>query len=168
MDRVKVGCNYVKRPFWKIIVGVPLVYLPILTTVPFVVVGIILVKTHLRYVGGMDIKSYWDFVPTRISHRFTNIEQPVVNIAWYHPAHYRIFWILNCKHYCPLSVALFKYAAYLVMIVENWWCPFSHGKKQEYTAGAIDKSFWHVDPAELIKLHPDDRNNPIWNEDAER
>lgn len=164
MNRVRIGCNYVKQPFWKVCLGVPLVYLPIITTVPFVIIGILLVKTHLKYVGGMEIKSYWDFVPSWMSHRYANNEQPVINISRYHVAHYRIFWVLNCKHYCPMSVALFKYAAYLVMIVENWWCPFAHGKKQEYGAGAIDKSFWHVDPEELIKLNPDDKNNPIWNE----
>jgi len=54
------------------------------------------------------------------------------------------------------------------MIVENWWCPFAHGKKPEYEQGAIDESFWHVDPEELVKLHPADRQNPIWNEKAER
>jgi hypothetical protein len=166
MDRVQIGCNYVKQPLWKVILGVPLIYLPIMTTVPFVIFGVFLVKTHLKYVGGMQIKSYWDFVPTRISHRFTDGDQPAINTPWFHPAHYRIFWVMNCKHYCPLSVALFKYAAYLVMIVENWWCPFAHGKKPEYAAGAIDKSFWHVDPEELVKLHPADKQNRIWNENS--
>jgi hypothetical protein len=52
------------------------------------------------------------------------------------------------------------------MIVENWWCPFSHDRKQEYAAGAIDKSFWHVDPEEFIKLDPEDRRNAIWNENG--
>jgi hypothetical protein len=168
MDRVRIGCNYVKQPFWKVIFGVPLIYLPIITTVPFVVIGVVLVKTHLKYVGGMEIRSYWDFVPAWNSHRYRNDRQPTINIRWFHPAHYKLFWIMNCKHYCPMSVALFKYAAYLVEIVENWWCPFAHGKKQDYTAGAIDKSFWHMFPRELAKLHPDDRNNPIWNEDSEK
>jgi hypothetical protein len=164
MERVRIGCNYVKQPLWKVILGVPLIYLPIIFTVPFVIIGIFLIKTHLKYVGGMNIKSYWDFVPSWVSHRYSNNEQPIINIPWYHPAHYRLFWILNCKHYCPMSVALFRYAVYLVMIVENWWCPFAHEQKQEYAEAAIDKSFWHVDPAERSKLHPNDRNNPIWNE----
>lgn len=168
MDRVRIGCNYERQPLWKIIFGVPLIYLPIITTVPFVIMGVLLVRTHLKYVGGMNIKSYWDFVPDRLSHRYANSEQPTINIARFHPAHYRFFWIFNCKNYCPLSVALFRYAVYLVMIVENWWCPFAHGRKQEYTAGAIDKSFWHVDPAELVKLHPADKQNPIWNENSEQ
>ncbi len=28
MDRVRIGCNYKKRPFWKMLLGVPLIYLP--------------------------------------------------------------------------------------------------------------------------------------------
>lgn len=164
MDRVRIGCNYEKRPFWKMLLGVPLIYLPILTTVPFVIVGVLLVRTHLKYVGGMQIKSYGEFVPEWVSHRYRNSEQPTINVPWYHFAHYRIFWVFNCKLYCPLSVALFCYMSYLVKIVENWWCPFTHGRKHEYREGAIDHSFWHVDPAETAKLHPDDRNNPLWNE----
>ena len=168
MDRVRIGCNYEKQPLWKVCLGVPLIYLPIITTVPFVIMGVLLVKTHLKYVGGMEIKSYWDFVPAWVSHRYENKDQPAINIPWFHPAHYRFFWIFNCKHYCPLSVALFSYAVYLVKIVENWWCPFAHDKKQSYADGAIDKSFWHVDPEELVKMHPDDKKNPIWNEKEDK
>jgi hypothetical protein len=167
MDRVRIGCNYAKQPFWKVVLGVPLIYLPIITTVPFVVIGVILVKTHLKYVGGMEIKSYWEFVPSWISHRYRGDDQPTLNISPLHFARYRFFWLFNCKLYCPLSVALFRYMAYLVMIVENWWCPFAHDRKEEYVEGAIDKSFWHVDPEDEKKLHPEDRDNPIWNEKDE-
>lgn len=167
MNRVKIGCNYARQPFWKIVLGVPLIYLPIIMTVPFVLIGVLLIKTHLRYVGGMEIRSYWEFVPAWLSHRYANDEQPVINISRFHPARYRFFWIFNCKLYCPLSVALFRYALYLVKIVENWWCPFAHAQKGDYADAAIDKSFWHVDPEELVKLHPDDKNNPIWNEPRE-
>ena len=146
------------------VLGVPLIYLPILMTVPFVIIAVNLMRTHLRYVGGMEIKSYRDFVPDWNSHRYGNDRQPTINISALHPAHYRFFWIFNCKLYCPLSVALFRYAVYLVMIVENWWCPFGHGKKEQYREGAIDKSFWHVDPAETVKLDAEDRENRIWNE----
>jgi hypothetical protein len=52
------------------------------------------------------------------------------------------------------------------MIVENWWCPFAHDKKPDYAEGAIDKSFWHLHKAERNKLHPDDLDNPIWNEEV--
>lgn len=167
MDSVKIGCNYEKQPFWKVALGVPLIYVPIISTVPFVIIGILLVRTHLKYVGGMEIKAYRDFVPTWISHRYRNEEQPAINVSRFHFARYRLFWIFNCKLYCPLSVALFRYMVYLVKLVENWWCPFGHDQKQEYAEAAIDKSFWHVDPAELAKLHPADKQNPIWNEKAE-
>jgi hypothetical protein len=52
-------------------------------------------------------------------------------------------------------------------IVENWWCPFAYNRKEEYAEGSIDKSFWHLYPQELEKLHPDDCKNPIWNENGE-
>ena len=43
VDRVRIGCNYVNQPLWKVIFGVPLIYLPIITTVPFVVTGVFLI-----------------------------------------------------------------------------------------------------------------------------
>ncbi|WP_455216825.1 hypothetical protein, partial [Kaarinaea lacus] len=85
---------------------------------------------------------------------------------WYNLRGQRWYWIFNCKLYCPMSVALFCYTAYLVKIVENWWCPFDHDKKQEYAEGAIDKSYWHLNDKDMASLHPDDRSNIIWNEDA--
>jgi hypothetical protein len=132
-----------------------------------VALEVLLVKKHLFYVGSMDIKSYWDFAPSWISYEYGNNDPPTINISRFHIAHYRFFWIFNCKLYCPLSMALFRYAAYLVKIAEYWWCPFAHNRKEEYAEGAIDKSFWHAYPQELEKLHPDDCKNPIWNENGE-
>jgi hypothetical protein len=31
----------------------------------------------------------------------------------------KLFWILNCTWYCPYSVALFEWHAYMVKIVET-------------------------------------------------
>jgi len=168
MSRVTIGSNYLQQPRWKIIIGVPLIYIPIITTAPFVVLGVLLMRIHLIYIGGMNIKSYWDFVPTWISHRYRYCDQIVYTTGakWYNLRAFRFYWIFNCKLYCPLSVALFRYAAYLVMIVENWWCPFAHDKKPEYAEGAIDKSYWDLHDDERQRLHPDDLNNPIWNEEA--
>ncbi len=60
---------------------------------------------------------------------------------------------------------MLEWAAYLVKLVENWWCPFAHGTKHAYADAAIDYSYWHI--AETAgDLHPDDRNNPVWNQDA--
>jgi hypothetical protein len=81
---------------------------------------------------------------------------------------FKLFWILNCNWYCPYSVALFEWHTYLVKVVENWWCPFGHERKHHYTAGAIDQSFWHIYPVEKDKLHEEDRNNPIFTEDADQ
>jgi hypothetical protein len=170
VERVKIGCNYVKRPTWKIYIAVPLIYLPLITTVPFVLLGTLIIKTHLKWVGGMNIRSYWDFVPDWVSHRYCYQDQITYSTdsSWYNLRCHRFYWIFNCKIYCPLSVALFRYAAYLVIIVENWWCPFGHDKKIEYSIGAIDQSYWHLYRTEREKLHPDDLHNPIWNEDAEQ
>ncbi len=169
MPRVIIGSNHLQQPTWKLFIGVPLIYLPLITTVPFVVLGVLLIRIHLVYVGGMKIKSYWDFVPKWVSHRYRYNDQIIYTTGakWYNMRALRFYWIFNCKLYCPLTVALFRYSAYLVKIVENWWCPFAHDKKQEYSEGAIDKSYWHLNDDERQRLHPDDLNNPIWNEEAE-
>mgnify|MGYP001822631309 FL=1 len=166
MERVSIGANFLQQATWKKAVGIPLIYLPLLTTTPFVLLGVLLVRIHLKYVGAMNIRPYRDFVPSWVSHRYRHDNQIIytTGAAWYNLRAHRLYWIFNCKLYCPLSVALFRYAAYLVMIVENWWCPFAHDKKQEYASGAIDKSFWHLHALERGRLHPDDRDNPIWNE----
>lgn len=168
MSRVSIGSNFDQQPLWKVYLGVPLIYLPILTTIPFMILGVWIIKSHLKYIGGMNIRSYWEFVPEWASHRYKLGDQIVYSTGakWYNLREHKLYWIFNCKLYCPLSVALFRYAAYLVMIVENWWCPFGHDKKAEYAEGAIDKSYWHLHAVERERLHPDDLNNPIWNEAA--
>lgn len=165
MPGITIASNFPLQPRWKIFIGVPLIYLPLLMTIPFVILGVILVRTHLVYVGGMNIRRYWDFVPEWISHRYHYQDQITYSTgsAWYNLRAYKWYWIFNCKLYCPLSVALFRYMVYLVMIVENWWCPFAHDKKPDYTEAAIDKSYWHLHNAERNKLHKDDLNNPVWN-----
>ncbi|MGD2053236.1 MAG: hypothetical protein PVG45_03930 [Gammaproteobacteria bacterium] len=170
MERVRIGCNYMAQPTWKIFLGLPLIYLPLITTIPFVAIGVLLVKTHLKWVGAMNIRSYWEFVPDWISHRYHYSDQIIYTTGahWYNLRERKFYWIFNCKLYCPLSVALFRYMAYLVKIVENWWCPFDHNQKHEYSEGAIDKSYWHLHDDERARLHPDDLNNPIWNEEAQQ
>ena len=117
-ERVTLGANYLQQPRWKRAVGVPLIYLPLITTIPFVLLGVLLIRTHLKCVGGMNIRPYRDFVPAWLSHRYCYYNQIVyaTRTAWHNLRAYRSFWIFNCKLYCPLSVALFRYAAYLVMI----------------------------------------------------
>lgn len=167
-ERVLIGSNYLSQPAWKRILGIPLIYVPLLVTIPFVVAGVLLVHTHLRLLGGVRIRSYWDFVPAWASHRY-RLENQITystDTRWYNLRSTRLYWIFNCKLYCPLSVALFSYAAYLVKIVENWWCPFHHDKKSDYRDGAIDKSYWHLHETECRKLHKDDRDNPIWSAES--
>jgi hypothetical protein len=155
---------------WQIIVGTVLIYLPLLITVPFAALAVVLVRWHLRIMGAENLKSYRDFLPEWVSHRYTREDQIIftTDMPWWQPARTRLFWLFNCKVYCPLSVALFSYLAYLVKVVENWWCPFYHDKKPTYGEGAIDHSFWHIYPEENAKLHPDDQDNSIWNETSER
>lgn len=170
MERVRIGEKHKARSQWQIIPGTVLIYLPILSAVPFAILAVVLVRWHLQIMGAENLKSYRDFVPEWVSHRYTRKDQITftTDMAWWMPARYRLFWIFNCKVYCPLSVALFGYLAYLVKVVENWWCPFNHDKKPMYEEGAIDHSFWHIYPDENDKLHPEDRENPIWNETSER
>jgi hypothetical protein len=170
MDRVRIGENFDAQPLWKVFIGVPLIYLPIIFSIPFVVICVILVKSHLILMGAKNIRPYWDFVPSWISHRYTHGNQIIYSTGstWYTLRHYRWYWIFNCKLYCPLSVALFRYITYLAKIVENWWCPFDHEKKSEYTEGAIDKSYWHLHQQEKGRLHTDDRNNITWNENPDK
>lgn len=166
MERVKIGQNFPNQPILKIMVGVPLIYLPIISTIPFAIICVFLVKSHLRLMGSENIRSYWDFVPQWISHRYHYKDQITYSTGskWYNLRAFRWYWVFNCKLYCPLSVALFRYLTYLVKIVENWWCPFEHDQKCEYEEGAIDKSYWHLHEQEKQRLHPDDRNNPLWRE----
>ena len=168
MERVTIGSNYLKQSTWRLFFGVPLIYVPLITTIPFIVIGVFLVKTHLKWIGGTNIRSYWDFVPAWASHRYQYDTQITYSTgaAWYNLRATKLYWIFNCKLYCPLSVALFRYAAYLVMVVENWWCPFGHDKKEEYSKCPIDKSYWHLHTKEREKLHPDDMSNTIWNDEA--
>lgn len=169
MKRVSIGEGFDVQPMWKVVIGVPLVYLPIICSIPFVIVCVLLVKTHLRLMGAKNIRSYWEFVPHWASHRYCYNNQIIYSTgaAWHNLRHYRWYWIFNCKLYCPLSVALFRYITYLVMIVENWWCPFDHDQKSEYQEGAIDKSYWHVHELEMSRLDPEDCANPIWNKTAD-
>ena len=171
-DRVQIGCGFQQHPRWKFLAGVPLIYLPILVGLLPVIVCALLVRTHLTLIGGHKLKSYWDdFVPSWVSHRYTRENQILPNrlferykqLAWI--AKSKLFWIFNCKLYCPLSIALIAYLLYLVKIVEQWWCPFGHDKKHSYADAPIDKSFWHAAGDENL-LHPEDRENPSWNKDS--
>jgi hypothetical protein len=168
-ERVQIGCNYSTHPRWKFLAGVPLIYIPILVGVIPMMICAALVRTHLKWVGGHNLKSYWgDFVPKWVSHRYTRQTQIIPvrageRFGWFMLfAKSKIFWIFNCKLYCPLSIALLSYVLYLVKIVEQWWCPFRHEKKPSYAGVPIDQSFWHA-TGDSSLMHPEDRENPSWS-----
>ncbi|MBU2569511.1 MAG: hypothetical protein KJ725_05630 [Gammaproteobacteria bacterium] len=166
--RVAIGRNYRNVPVWKRAIGVPLIYLPILT-LPFVFASAYLTYLHLRLIGAEDLKTLSDFLPARSTHRYNLKNQITMDPTFkLSPSQSKLYWIFNCTWYCPLSVGLFEWHTYMVKIVENWWCPFGHEKKENYKDGAIDKSFWHIYQNDEDKLNPEDRVNPIWNDEVEK
>lgn len=165
-ERIQLGQNFFKVSKYRRFFGTLLIYLPLLF-VPFVIPIAILSWASLKTIGAQNLKSYWDFTPKWKSHRYGNSDQIVQTWNIFKPQlGSRWFWIFNCKFYCPFSVALFEYTSYLIKAVENWWCPFDHSRKINYADSSIDLSFWHVKRDEIEKLHPDDRNNPIWNRNS--
>lgn len=163
-ERVCIGKNHKKISLLQQIYGVVLIYVPIIT-LPFVFFSAYVSYLHLKLMGAENVKTLSDFIPDRKTHRY-NLKNQITMEPSYpgSPTQTRLFWIFNCTWYCPVSVALFEWHAYLVKLVENWWCPFTHGTKENYRDAAIDKSFWHIYPSEIKKLHKDDLNNPIWND----
>ncbi len=167
VERVVIGGRIRRMPIPRQIVGVPMIYLPLLF-LPFVRLSAALAYWHLRVLGAENIKTLKDFLPDKASHRYDLKSQILVKKTlkvdiW---SGSRFFWIFNCTVYCPYAVGLFAWHAYLVKVVENFWCPFHHSRKATYADATIDKSFWHAYPEDVVKLHPDDRDNPIWNAEA--
>ena len=161
--RAEIGKNHNKVPVLQRTIGLLFVYLPILT-LPFVFLSAYLTYYHLKLIGGENIKTLSDFLPARSSHRYTLKNQITMDGSFkLSLAQSKLYWILNCTWYCPVSVALFEWHAYLVKLVENWWCPFTHEKKESY-----NKSFWHIYPEDAIKLEPEDRDNEIWNDSNDK
>jgi hypothetical protein len=166
--RVEIGKNHNQTPVWKRAIGMILVYIPILT-LPFVILSAYLTYYHLLFVGAKNLKTWGDYIPDRASYRYNYQNQITMKPSFRGAlSKYKWFWVANCSWYCPYSVALFEWHAYLVKIVENWWCPFGHDKKETYNNAPIDKSFWHIYPDDAAKLDERDLNNPIWNEDNDK
>jgi hypothetical protein len=166
-QRAKIGCNHQNQSVLARFFSLILIYLPILTW-PFMWLSAYMTYFSLKLGGAENLKTLGDYLPDRASHRYDLKSQIVMNGSFkFSMAQSRLFWILNCTWYCPYSVALLEWHTYLVKIVENWWCPFGHSRKNDYGEGAIDQSFWHIYPEEIVKLHPDDRNNPIFTEDED-
>jgi len=167
-NRVEIGKNHNQMSVPRRAIGLFFVYAPIIT-LPFVFASAYMTYFHLWLVGAKNVKKFTDYLPARESHRYTMKNQitmkPSFGISL---SQYRLYWILNCTWYCPVSVAVFEWHAYMVKLVENWWCPFTHEKKDGYANAKIDKSFWHIYEEDIVKLNPEDRDNPIWNEDTDK
>ncbi len=167
-ERVKIGCNHKQRSVLSRAIGLLFIYLPILT-LPFVILSAYMTYLSLKLVGAENVKTWGDFLPDRASHRYDMKSQITMDGTFkLSLAQSKLYWILNCTWYCPYSVALFEWHAYMVKVVENWWCPFGHSRKEDYANGAIDQSFWHIYPEDKSKLHADDKNNPIFTETPEQ
>lgn len=133
-------------------------------------IGAVILYAHLRTLGAKKLKGYRDFLPKAASHSYSKLSEQVIfrmdpTTPW---ASLKIFWAFNCNYYCPLSVGLYEWSAYLVKTVENFWCPFFHERKNTYTESAIDQSYWHIQAETRVQLHPDDRDCAIWNEDIHK
>ncbi|HEX8167440.1 MAG TPA: hypothetical protein VF601_16860 [Beijerinckiaceae bacterium] len=165
-SRIEIGKPFKTISKARVFFGLFFVYAPIVFLPLFVFSGL-LVHVHLRLMGARNLKTLRDFLPERSSHRYSYKTQVTVRegpkLAFW--SRHRAFWIFNCTWYCPVSVAVIEWNAYLVKAVENWWCPFHHAKKPNYDTSALDASFWHIS-SNVQELHPDDRDNPIWNEEA--
>lgn len=166
--RVSIGKRFYTLPAWRRYVGSVLIYLPLVVSLPFVLIGAWVLYAHLRVLGAKNLKGYWDFVPSWSSYRYKTLSEQIafkfdITAPW---ASIKGFWMFNCNIYCPLSVGLYEWSTYLVKAVENFWCPFFHERKETYAPSAIDNSYWHITEAGKQCLTPEDRDNPMWNEDA--
>ncbi|MEQ1544944.1 hypothetical protein [Methyloglobulus sp.] len=167
-NRVEIGKNHNQMPVWRRTIGLFFVYAPIVT-LPFIFASAYMTYFHLWMVGAKNVKKFTDYLPAKESHRYNMKNQITMEPSFgFSLSQYKLYWILNCTWYCPVSVAVFEWHAYLVKLVENWWCPFAHEKKEGYSNAKIDKSFWHIYQEDVVKLESEDRDNPIWNEDTDK
>ena len=164
-DRIEIGANHKQMSILSRTIGIILVYLPIFT-LPFVIASAYSTYYSMVFCGAKNLKKWGDFIPAKDSHRYSLKDQITMDGSFkFSFAQSRLYWIINCTLYCPYSVALLEWHAYLVKAVENWWCPFSHKNKDNYKNASIDQSFWHIYPAEVVKLHEDDKSNPIFTDE---
>jgi hypothetical protein len=162
-DRIILGRDFKKQSPLAILVSLPFIYLPIFI-IPLSLLSAGMVWVHLRLLGAKNLKTLRDFLPDPATHRY-QFKTQIVRSGGIRAAVWtrtRLFWYFNCTMYCPFSVAVYEWHAYLVKAVENWWCPFYHNRKENYQIGSIDASYWHT-VGEQEKLDVNDRENPIWN-----
>ena len=168
-DRIWIQAGYSKKNLPQIFIAVLFVFAPVILMPVVVIVGY-LAYSHLRLMGATNVKKLNHFLPDRKSHRYT-LKTQILPKGQVHPTAWmytrtRLYWILNCTWYCPYSVALFEWCAYLTKAIESWWCPFSHSKKHTYKNACLDASYWHA-TGNSNRLHREDRNDPIWSVDQD-
>jgi len=165
-ERVSIGADFDEISDTRAFIGLFFVYSPIIF-LPFILLAGWLTFVHLRIMGATNLKPLSAFLPDWKTHRyrFKNqiIKDDTNRYAFW--CRTRTFWFINCTYYCPVSVAAAAWLTYLVKVVENWWCPFAHGKKPSYADASIDYSYWHIS-TDAAKLHKEDRDNSIYNQDA--
>ncbi len=170
-DRIQIGINFSEIPMWRQLLAIPFIYVPIIVTMPFTVLGLLFTRWHFLILGAKNLKTYKHFLPKKSSFRYPTRESYItIEKSSFWNLHVRIkaFWYFNCTWYCPYSVALFEYMTYLVKAVENWWCPFFHEKKSDYADAPMDRSYWHTYMGWKKKLHKDDEDCAIWNDKSSK
>jgi len=163
-DRIWIQDRYAEKNLPQILLAVVFVFAPVVLMPVVALVGY-LAYCHLRLMGATNVKTLVDFLPDRKSHRYS-LKTQILPRGRVHPAAWiytrtRLYWILNCTWYCPYSVALFEWCAYLSKAIESWWCPFAHSKKHTYETASLDASYWHA-TGNAHRLHWEDRNDPTW------
>lgn len=169
-ERIAIGRRFYELPAWRRYLGALLIYLPLFLSLPFVLLGAVILYAHLVTLGAKNLKRYSDFLPRNASFRYQTLKEQITfhfdpTAPW---ASAKAFWQFNCNYYCPLSVGLYEWSSYLVKTVENFWCPFFHERKVTYRESAIDQSYWHILPENRDKLHPEDQQCDIWNDESTR
>ena len=111
--RVNIGDTYREKPLLYKLACVLLIYLPLLA-LPLVAFSAWVTYQRLRLLGATNLRPYRAFLPDRKSHRYTLKNQITMEPGfWLSPIRSKLFWIANCTWYCPYSVALFEWHAYL-------------------------------------------------------
>jgi hypothetical protein len=121
-SRVNIDDAYKGRPFLYKLVCVLMIYLPLIS-LPFVLLSAWATYIHLKLLGGQNIRPFKSFLPDRKTHRYNLKSQVTMEPGfWFSPIRSKLFWIGNCTWYCPFSVGLFEWHAYLLNHGRSRWC----------------------------------------------
>ncbi len=111
--RVSIGDAYKEKSLLYKLGCVLLIYLPLLV-MPLVAFSAWITYLRLKLLGVKALRPYQSFLPERKTHRYTLKTQITMEPGfWLSPIRSKLFWVANCTWYCPYSVALFEWHAYL-------------------------------------------------------